>query len=316
MEKIYNSDNNSESNTSKSNKIHILKIVTKWNVTYPVFSYNENELKEAIKYFSSIYLDSDIYIDLVNDIENISWIKSWNEYKIDMVNINSTPWKELLISLVNEKIDQKIISDLENDFKYNENIEIFKSYIEIFFIDENIKKDIYKALDIAIKAHEWDFQKAPLNFIPYSNHPIQIARFGLKYFWNDHEIIIWSLLHDVVEDTDTTKEDLDKIFWGNIIEIIDWVTQLDWEDRELYLSRVKKSWEKVLIIKVLDRLHNLYRMFSRWKIKQEKLEKYIIETENNYLLVVQTNDIFKELRSDFVFVLKELKKHLDFLKSN
>lgn len=314
MEKIYNPDNNSENNTIKSNKIHILKIVTDGKATYPVFSYNEDELKEAIKHFSAIYLESDIFIDMSDDIENISWIKNWEEYKIDMVSINSTPWKELLINLVNEKIDQKIISDLENDFKYNENIEIFKSYIEIFFVDENIKKDIYKALEIAIEAHKWDFQKAPLNFIPYSNHPIQIARYCLNYFWNDHELIIWALLHDVVEDTKVTNEDLEEIFWNDIMKIVDWVTQLEWEDREVYLSRVKESWEKVLIIKVLDRLHNLYRMFSRWKIKEEKLEKYIIETEENYSSVVQTNDIFKDLRPDFEFVLEELKKHLDFLK--
>jgi len=313
MEKI---NNNTEINTDKSSTIHVLKIVTNGNVTYPVFSYNEDELKEAIKHFSTMYMDSDIYIDVVDSVENMSWVKSWQEYKIDMASINNTPWKELLINLVNEWIDQKIISDLENDFRYKENIEIFKSYIEIFFVDENVKKDIYKALSIAIEAHKWDFQKAPLNFIPYSNHPIQVARFCLNYFWNDPELIIWALLHDVVEDTKVTNKDLSEYFWSDIIKIIDWVTQLDWEEREVYLDRVKKSWEKVLIIKVLDRFHNLYRMFSRWKMKEEKLEKYIIETEQNYLLVVQTNSIFENLRIDFEFVLKELKKHLEFLKLN
>jgi hypothetical protein len=312
MEKIYNSDIKPE----KNNKYNILRIVTDWNETFPIFSHEENDLKEAIKYFSAANIDSEIFVDLVDDIENISWIQSWQEYKLNMIQINTTPWKELLTNLVNEKINQKIISDLENDFRYNENIEIFKSYIEIFFVDENIKKDIYKALDIAIEAHKWDFQKAPLNFIPYSNHPIQVARFCLNYFWNDYELIIWALLHDVVEDTKVTNEDLCEDFWNDVIKIIDWVTQLDWEDRETYLSRVKESWEKVLIIKVLDRLHNLYRMFSRWKIKEEKLEKYIIETEINYLSVVQINDIFKELRPDFEFVLGELKKHLEFLKLN
>jgi (p)ppGpp synthase/HD superfamily hydrolase len=263
-----------------------------------------------------MYMDSDIYIDIVDNVENMTWIKSWQEYKIDIVNINNIPWKELLINLVNEWIDQKIISDLENDFRYKENIEIFKSYIEIFFVDENVKKDIYKALSIAIEAHKGDFQKAPLNFIPYSNHPIQVARFCLNYFWNDSKLIIWALLHDVVEDTKVTDKDLSEDFWSDIIKIIDWVTQLDWEEREIYLDRVKKSWEKVLIIKVLDRLHNLYRMFSRWKIKEEKLEKYIVETEKYYLPVLQGNDIFKGLKTDFEFVLGELKKHLEFLKSN
>jgi hypothetical protein len=51
---------------------YTIKIVTNGNVTYPVFSYNEDELKEAIKYFSTMYMDSDIYIDIVDNVENMT----------------------------------------------------------------------------------------------------------------------------------------------------------------------------------------------------------------------------------------------------
>ena len=132
--------------------------------------------------------------------------------------------------------------------------------------DINPKYDdsaIVKAYEIARSLHEGQFRKSGE---PYIIHPVAVAKI-LANFGMDNETIIAGLLHDAVEDTNYTQEDLTKDFDEKIALLVDGVTKLgnisyDSTEavqaenfRKMFLAMSKDI--RVLIIKLADRLHNM-----------------------------------------------------------
>ena len=122
---------------------------------------------------------------------------------------------------------------------------------------------IIKAYEIAQRLHEGQFRKSGE---PYIIHPIAVAKI-LAGFGMDNETVIAGLLHDVVEDTAYTREQLIQDFDVRIADLVDGVTKLgnisfDSSEaaqaenfRKLFLAMSKDI--RVLIIKLADRLHNM-----------------------------------------------------------
>ena len=122
---------------------------------------------------------------------------------------------------------------------------------------------IIKAYEIARDLHDGQFRKSGE---PYIIHPIAVAKI-LAGFGMDNETIIAGLLHDAVEDTNYTKEQLVKDFDEKIAALVDGVTKLgninyDSNEaeqaenfRKMFLAMSKDI--RVLIIKLADRLHNM-----------------------------------------------------------
>ncbi|MDO4860026.1 MAG: bifunctional (p)ppGpp synthetase/guanosine-3',5'-bis(diphosphate) 3'-pyrophosphohydrolase [Bacillota bacterium] len=122
---------------------------------------------------------------------------------------------------------------------------------------------IEKAYDTAEKMHEGQLRKSGE---PYIIHPMAAAEI-LAELGMDEDTIVAGLLHDVVEDTEYTKDDLEKDFGSNIALLVDGVTKLGsikFESKEerqaenlrkMFLAMSKDI--RVLIIKLADRLHNL-----------------------------------------------------------
>ncbi len=122
---------------------------------------------------------------------------------------------------------------------------------------------IVKAYEIALRLHDGQFRKSGE---PYIIHPIAVAKI-LAGFGMDNETVIAGLLHDVVEDTPYTREELVKDFDEKIAALVDGVTKLgnisyDSTEavqaenfRKLFLAMTKDI--RVLIIKLADRLHNM-----------------------------------------------------------
>ena len=122
---------------------------------------------------------------------------------------------------------------------------------------------IEKAYDTAEKMHEGQLRKSGE---PYIIHPMAAAEI-LAELGMDEDTIVAGLLHDVVEDTEYTKDDLEKDFGSNIALLVDRVTKLGsikFESKEerqaenlrkMFLAMSKDI--RVLIIKLADRLHNL-----------------------------------------------------------
>ncbi len=144
---------------------------------------------------------------------------------------------------------------------------------------------IIKAYEIAVKLHKDQFRKSGE---PYIIHPIAVAMI-LANFGMDNETVTAGLLHDVVEDTSYTREELIRDFDDKIAALVDGVTKLgnisyDSTEaiqaenfRKMFLAMSKDI--RVLIIKLADRLHNMRTLEympteKRYSKAMETLEIY------------------------------------------
>ena len=138
--------------------------------------------------------------------------------------------------------------------------------------------DVEKALNIARKAHEGQLDKAGCEYI---NHPIHVADSV-----NTEEEKIVAYLHDVVEDTSVTIEDLaNEGFSETIIQAINTITKKKHESYENYIKRVAKN-PLARKVKIADLRHNtdLTRLKKITEKDITRVEKY--QKCLNYLLEV------------------------------
>ena len=144
---------------------------------------------------------------------------------------------------------------------------------------------IEAAYELAKKAHEGQVRSSG---DPYISHPIAVAVI-LVGLGMDSDTIIGALLHDVVEDTSVTLEDIEKQFGADVAELVDGVTTLA---NIPYSSRAEQQAEnvrkmllamakdvRVVIIKLADRLHNMrtldFRIPEKQRVKSlETMEIY------------------------------------------
>ena len=144
-----------------------------------------------------------------------------------------------------------------------------------------IKNDnIDKALQMGGKAHSG--QKRKFTGVDYFEHPIGVAELValLKDSKNIETLIIASLLHDTVEDTNTTLQEIADLFGYKVASLVEELTSDPIKIKEMgkkeYLSeKMLKMSSYGLVIKLADRLHNL----SDLKKDKSFTTKYVSETE-------------------------------------
>ncbi len=136
---------------------------------------------------------------------------------------------------------------------------------------------IRKAFEICVESHKGQFRQSSEEFY---NHPFNVAKIIIN-LGMDSESIAASLLHDVVEDTKVSLEEIRAAFGGDVALLVDGVTKIG---RIQYTSREQQQAEslrkmliamgkdiRVIIIKLADRLHNMRTIDSMPEEKQ--LEK-------------------------------------------
>jgi (p)ppGpp synthase/HD superfamily hydrolase len=130
-------------------------------------------------------------------------------------------------------------------------------------------KMIEKAEEFATLAHKGQKRKGGKD-IPYITHPLAVAEI-LKSVKSPPETIIGGILHDVVEDTDTTLKHIGERFGKHVMNIVDYVTEKDttfpikgiertksWKSRKVsYIHRIKDAPIEAVIVAAADKLHNL-----------------------------------------------------------
>ena len=204
---------------------------------------------------------------------------------------------------------------------------------------------IEKAYQVASKAHEGQVRKSGE---PYIIHPICVAII-LADLELDKESIVAGLLHDVVEDTVMTTEELSELFGDEVALLVDGVTKLgqlsysaDKVDeqaenlRKMFLAMAKDI--RVILIKLADRLHNMRTLkymrpekqrekaretmdiyapiaqrlgISKVKIELDDLALKYLEPEVYYELVAQISDK-KSVRERYVqSIVAEVKQHME-----
>ncbi len=158
-----------------------------------------------------------------------------------------------------------------NETSTNEVDELFAKLIKSYSNkDKNI---LQKAFDLASAGH---IDQKRDSGEPYITHPLHVAIY-LSELSMDLETIVSAILHDLIEDTDITYNDIKKEFGKEIADIVDGVTKLDKINynskeeakadaiRKMVIAMSKDI--RVLILKLADRLHNIETIdyLNEWK---------------------------------------------------
>ncbi len=140
------------------------------------------------------------------------------------------------------------------------------------------KKIILKSLVIAFNGHDGQLRKSGE---PYIFHPIEVAKIVAKDIGLDYVSIAASILHDTVEDTDITLQDLEISLGLEISKIVDGLTKISTlkknEDYSIQAENYRKmlltlhSDIRVILIKIADRLHNMRTIDFLSKAKQDQM---------------------------------------------
>lgn len=185
----------------------------------------------------------------------------------------------------------------------------------------NIIKDAYI---LASAKHEGQYR---MSGEPYINHPLHVA-FMLAELNTGPATIAAGLLHDVVEDTDLTLEDVKKQFGADVANIVDGVTKIS---KLKYMTKEKvlaKSHQKILLamakdvrvilVKLVDRLHNMRTMQfqspeKQKRIAQETLDLYapLAHRLGMYRLKAELEDLSYKYTNpnDYNKVFNMIKRH-------
>ena len=158
----------------------------------------------------------------------------------------------------------------------------FMEYIHTYLTDDECNQ-VLKAFELADKAHEGQLRASGE---PYIMHPLAVAEI-LAHLQIDHITLMAALMHDVVEDTSYSKEDLEKMFGSEVAFLVDGVTKLNQFQYETKEDRQMENYRKmilamakdvrVVVIKLADRLHNMRTLKHMRSDKQKRIAKETLE---------------------------------------
>jgi GTP pyrophosphokinase len=124
---------------------------------------------------------------------------------------------------------------------------------------------------------------------PYFSHPVEVAGILTRYKL-DSATIITALLHDTIEDTDATIEDITKLFGPNVAQLVDGVTKLSRLELQSDSTKQAENFRKlllamskdirVLLVKLADRTHNMRTL--HYSKNPEKRRRIALETMEIY----------------------------------
>ena len=216
-----------------------------------------------------------------------------------------------------------------------ENKAIAKEYKELLRISYQTltdadKKLIRDAFDLAVEAHKDVRRKSGEAYI---FHPIAVAKIVASEIGLGPSSIAAALMHDVVEDTDITVEDIEKKFNSKIAQLVEGLTKISQVQKDMNISLQAENFRKmlltlnddvrVILIKLADRLHNMQTMESMADYKQMKIASetlyiyaplahrlglYNIKTKLEDLGLKYTEP---EVYNDIVGKIKETKEEQD-----
>lgn len=150
--------------------------------------------------------------------------------------------------------------------------------------DEDQLLELEHAVDFATKKHEGQKRRSGE---PYIIHPLSVAS-TLVEWGMDVDTVLAGILHDTVEDTDATLEEIENLFGRDVAFLVDGVTKVSqaragMRNLESYLPQTKDNLSKlliavgqdvrVIIIKLADRLHNLSTLQHMPEDKQRKIAR-------------------------------------------
>ncbi len=220
-----------------------------------------------------------------------------------------------------------------------ENKEITNRYKDLLkgayqTLSDDDKKLIRKAFEVAVEAHSEQRRKTGE---PYIFHPIAVAKVVAYEIGLGATSIAAALLHDVVEDTHYTVEDIERLFGESIARIVSGLTKISNLRKEQDYSIQAENFRKmlltlhddvrVILIKIADRLHNMQTMDAMPPHKQVKIASetlyiyapmahrlglYNIKTELEDLGLKYTEpDVYNDILNKIKDSKEEQQKYID-----
>ena len=197
------------------------------------------------------------------------------------------------------------------------------------------KKLIRKAFDVAVDGHKEQRRKSGEAYI---FHPIAVAKIVASEIGLGATSIAAALMHDIVEDTPTTVEDIERMFNPKVAQLVEGLTKISQVKKDMNISMQAENFRKmlltlnddvrVILIKLADRLHNMQTMDSMVEYKQTKIASetlyiyaplahrlglYNIKTKLEDLGLKYTEP---EIYKDIVSKIKETKEEQDLYIKN
>jgi GTP diphosphokinase / guanosine-3',5'-bis(diphosphate) 3'-diphosphatase len=202
------------------------------------------------------------------------------------------------------------------------------------------KRNIREAFDLAMESHK-DMRRKSGE--PYIIHPLEVARVASEEMGLDVTSIICALLHDVVEDTDVTLEEIERHFNKEVAKIVDGLTKISgvFDFNSANTSIQAENFRKllltinddirVILVKLADRLHNMRTLDSLKREKQLKIASetlylyaplahrmglYAIKTEMEDLSLKYTEpEVYRDIARKLTETKRERSKFInDFIK--
>jgi len=196
----------------------------------------------------------------------------------------------------------------------------------IDFLKENFEftPSVKKALAYSISSHEKQFRKSGE---PYVVHPILVSAITAYYSADEH-MVISALLHDVVEDTEVTIEEIESQFGTDVACIVDGLTKIvEIREHELSPSGDEKKLlssaltfrkmliasikdVRIMVVKLCDRLHNMLTLEALPLAKQKKIseETLVVYAPIAHRLGISTiKNVLEDLSFSYLFPTEYLK---------
>ncbi|WML57696.1 HD domain-containing protein [Neobacillus sp. PS2-9] len=172
------------------------------------------------------------------------------------------------------------------------------------------------ALKTAAKAHEKQYRKG--TDIPYITHPVAVGMILMKAGYSE-ELVAAGILHDTVEDTELSLQDIEPLFGRNIAQMVEGCSEpdksLSWEERKKHtIEYLGAAPEEIRVVACADKLHNIrsiasdleqfgeqvWGRFKRGKEQQEWYYTRVIESlglQSNFQLLdelkIEVERLFK-----------------------
>lgn len=164
---------------------------------------------------------------------------------------------------------------------------------------------VRRAYELAAAAHLGQMRDEGT---PYIVHPLRVA-VSLVDELGTHstKLVCSALLHDVIEDSDTTREQVAEMFGEEIAKVVWLLTKLDTVSLPAYLRAIEAAPDTgAPVVKLCDRLDNL--RFLAYSHKAEKKRRYIRTTEDHYLPLALRTNLY--LYNELSRWLEEARKHV------
>ncbi|MCC2601653.1 RelA/SpoT family protein [Sphingopyxis yananensis] len=149
---------------------------------------------------------------------------------------------------------------------------------------------------------------------PYFSHPVEVAGI-LTELHLDVETIVTALLHDTLEDTLTTHEEIERLFGSDVARLVDGVTKLSKIEAQTENERAAENLRKfllamsddirVLLVKLADRLHNMRTL--HFISKPEKRRRIARETMDIYAPLAERIGMYEFMREMQLLAFRELE---------